>query len=62
MSYSTIEISDKNLKKLKRLRDKAIDDGRESFKFDGDEVLVTYAEYMIEHMENIINDEKPWFR
>ncbi|HIK60020.1 MAG TPA: hypothetical protein EYF98_04940 [Planctomycetes bacterium] len=41
-----------NLGKFKRAYKKARKSGDETFVFDGQEILVAYAKYLIEHMEN----------
>lgn len=51
-------INKKNLKEIKRLREKAIEDKKDSFTFDGNEILVGYAKYLIEFMELKLNPNK----
>jgi hypothetical protein len=41
-----------DLKKLKELYAKAVKDGVEIFKFQGNDLLVTYAKYLIEHLDS----------
>jgi hypothetical protein len=45
------------LKKLKAAWQKAHDAEKESFTFDGKEVLVTYGRYLIEYLEYLFGEE-----
>jgi len=49
-----IEVNKQNLAEIKRLRDQAIENKKESFLFGGREVLVDYAKYLIEYMEGLL--------
>ena len=44
------------LNRFKQAYEKAKKDGDEIFTFDGVELLVTYAKYLIAHLENNIKD------
>lgn len=46
-----IVLNHKSLKALIKARDKAIQDGKDSFTFDGHELLVSYAKYLIEYAQ-----------
>jgi hypothetical protein len=45
------------LSKLKKARGKAIEDGEESFTFNGELILVQYAKYLIEYLEKHFKGE-----
>ena len=49
MDYITV--GDKELKKLKRLYNKALKNNVETFFFQGKEILVGYAKYLIQYLE-----------
>jgi hypothetical protein len=49
----TVTISTKDISTLKRLVTHAMKTGEKSFKFKGREVLVSYANYMIEYLNSI---------
>ena len=40
------------LSELKKARDKAVEEGKDQFNFKGHELLVSYAKYLIEHLED----------
>lgn len=46
-------ITKDNVKKFKKAYNKAVKDGKAVFKFEGQDVLVSYAKYMIEHLNRI---------
>ena len=50
----TIEVNAKNLKILKRLYKKAQEHNQKSFEFQDGTLLMSYAKYVIEHMENAL--------
>ncbi len=47
----TIQLTEQSLKQLKKQYDKAIEDKQEVFTFQGHELLVSYAKYLIEYAE-----------
>ena len=53
---STYEFTQEAFKKFKELYEKSAEEGKESFEFDGHEVLTLYAKYVIEFIEN--NDKR----
>lgn len=52
---NTVNFDKQKLAKLKSQYNKAIKDGKESFIFDSNELLVSYAKYLIEYLETIFN-------
>ena len=46
-----LQIDSEQLKVLKDTYNKATSDGRDSFMFQDQEILVSYAKYMIEYLE-----------
>ena len=48
-------ISLENIDKFKLLYNDAVSKGNEMFVFEGKDVLTSYAKYVIEHFNNIIN-------
>lgn len=46
-----IEFTPEKLKRLKKARASAVERGDTQFTFEGKEVLVSYAKYMIEYLE-----------
>lgn len=49
---STYQFTEETFKKFKELYEKSAEEGKESFEFDGHEVLTTYAKYVIEFIES----------
>lgn len=49
---NTITFDRPTYMKLKRAYNKARDENRESFTFEGHELLVSYAKYLIEYLED----------
>lgn len=45
-----MEFNADRVRELKEAYDKAVADGSETFMFDGDELVVTYAKYLIEFL------------
>lgn len=45
------------LKELKRLYNIALKEGAESFKYEGHEILTSYAKYLIEYLTGRLNDD-----
>lgn len=43
-------------KRLKEAYEEAIDVGAESFIFEGDEYLVTYVKYLLEHLSSVFGN------
>lgn len=41
------------LSELKKARDKAIEEGKDQFTFKDNELLVSFAKYLIQHLENV---------
>lgn len=50
MSDPIVEFTPHSFREFIQLRDKALEDGRPSFRFQGQEVLVSYAKYVIEYL------------
>jgi hypothetical protein len=50
-SYKMISFSEKKLEEFKKVFKKAEKNSEEFFTFEGDEYLITYSKYMIEHLE-----------
>ena len=48
-------ISLENIDKFKILYNDAVSKGNEMFVFEGKDVLTSYAKYVIEHFNNILN-------
>ena len=48
---NTLNLNKKSLAELKRAYKKAVTDKKESFTFYGNELLTTYAKYLIEYAE-----------
>ena len=48
-------ISLENIDKFKLLYNDAVSNGNEIFIFEGKDVLTSYAKYVIEHFNNIVN-------
>lgn len=48
-------VSLENIDKFKLLYNDAVSKGYEIFEFEGKDVLTSYAKYVIEHFNNIIN-------
>lgn len=46
------------LKELQRLYDIAVKEGRESFEYEGHELLTSYAKYLIEFLTDRLSDDK----
>lgn len=46
-----INFDRQKLKELKNLYNKAVKDNKESFTYNGDEYLTSYAKYVIEYLE-----------
>jgi hypothetical protein len=46
-----INFDRQKLKELKNLYNKAVKDNKESFIYNGDEYLTSYAKYVIEYLE-----------
>ena len=49
---STYEFTEEAFEKFKKLYEKSAKEGKESFEFDGHEVLTLYAKYVIEFIES----------
>lgn len=49
---STFEFTDELFKEFKSLYEKNAKDDKESFEFQGHEVLTSYAKYVIEYLES----------
>ena len=49
---STYEFTEEAFEKFKKLYEKSAQENKESFEFDGHEVLTLYAKYVIEFIEN----------
>jgi hypothetical protein len=47
-----ISFNPTNFKELKRLYFQAVKEGKESFMFEGHEVLTSYAKYLIEYLSS----------
>lgn len=43
------KITEKNYKRFKAFYDEAVQDGKKSFIFEGDEILTSYAKYVVEY-------------
>lgn len=39
---------------LKLLYDKAVSEGRETFWFENNQLLTSYAKYLLQHLENVL--------
>ena len=48
LSFDTIE----DVEELQKAYNQAVDIGKETFMFKGNELLTTYAKYMLEHLRN----------
>lgn len=48
-------ISLENIDKFKLLYNDAVSKGKEMFVFEGRDVLTSYAKYVVEHFNNIMN-------
>jgi hypothetical protein len=44
-------VTNQNIARFKNLYDKAVKENKTSFIFDGDEVLVSFAKYLIEYAD-----------
>lgn len=55
---ANIEVNTGNYKAIKKLFDKAVRDGKESFVYDGLELVTAYAKYLLEYMETILKIKK----
>jgi hypothetical protein len=53
---STFEFTDELFEEFKSLYEKSVKDEKESFEFQGYEVLTSYAKYVIQYLEQ--NDTK----
>jgi hypothetical protein len=53
MSKETKTISLNELDKLKEAYSKAVENEDLLFTFDGEQILTTFAKYLIEHLENV---------
>ncbi len=53
-----ISFDKRKLKELKNLYNKAIKENKESFTYNGDEYLTSYAKYLIEYLETVFNKNK----
>lgn len=42
--------------KLRAAYEAAVAAGQESFEFEGHELLVTFAKYLLEHLDNVLGD------
>ena len=54
----TISFDQQKLKEFKRLYNKAVKEGKDSFIFIGDEYLTTYAKYVIEYLTNQFKSDR----
>jgi hypothetical protein len=52
---SSVSIDEKGFILLKKEYKKAVSEGRKSFIFKGNEVLTSYAKYLIEYLEGKFN-------
>lgn len=50
MSTTSVEFTKEDYSRLKEQYNKAVEDNREQFVFDGHVLLVTYAKYLIEYL------------
>lgn len=50
----TTTFNEKELKEFKEIYQKSIDDGLTEFSYKGNEYSVSYAKYLIEYLESII--------
>ena len=46
------EITRENYDEVKKQYGQAISDGKDTFTFEGQEVLTTYAKYVVQYIEN----------
>lgn len=53
-----INFDRQKLKELKNLYNKAVKGNKESFTYNGDEYLTSYAKYVIEYLETRFNETK----
>ena len=37
----------------------AVRDGKEQFRFDGNDILTAYAKYLLQHLDNTLGEETP---
>lgn len=49
------EITKRNIKDFRKLYDNAVKENKESFMFDNQEVLTTYAKYVLKYIDKTIN-------
>ena len=52
MAKDNVGVGFHNIVKFEKLYNKAIDDKQDTFEFEGTEVLVSYAKYVIEALNN----------
>ena len=52
-----INFDRQKLKELKTLYNKAVKESKESFTYNGDEYLTSYAKYMIEYLDSQFNNK-----
>ena len=50
----SINFDKPKFEKFKKVYAKAIEDGKTKFVFEGKDILVTYAKYMIEYLDGIL--------
>lgn len=50
-----IEFTLEKIKAFRKLYDEAVKDGKEMFIFEGHDVLVSYAKYVLEYLEKRID-------
>lgn len=53
-----INFDRQKLRELKTLYNKAVKENKESFMYNGDEYLTSYAKYVIEYLETRFNETK----
>lgn len=51
-------ITSEDLPRLKRLYNKAVKEGKESFMYEGNEILTSYCKYLIEYMDTLNKNSK----
>jgi len=56
---NTVTITAESLPKLKAAYQRAVDEGRDTFFFEGNEYVVGYAKYLIEYVEPRLGREIP---
>lgn len=53
-----MKLTTKEIKKLKKLYNKAVEQETESFMFNGHEILTAYAKYLLEYLEEAIKKRR----